>query len=331
MDWVDELDPAVSIGYDSVNQRLSFQVDRTVLGSGTSADFTSFTAYGSADQTGTNGLGLRNADNAPEVPIRGGEVLHGDSFVATGEEIQPNDKRYGISVQYNSDLQNFTIASGTTGEAIAGNGAIGVSEEQKASNIQIGRYALNENGVKTEQPYDVDAVIIGNGDNSLFGVGATKNDFLFSAGTGLKATSAEAVGATANEPLSNVFKLSSQTGDNVFNVSVNGINGIIEVPATSYVGTTLADALETRINQIVDPTTGKQLVVFASLTTVKRITLNSPLVQLGQILPSRLKDLRGLALLMFPLVLVLFQKSIIWSRPLMPTAQPCMSMQMVRW
>ena len=92
-----------------------------------------------------------------EVPIRGGEVLHGDSFVATGEEIQPNDKRYGISVQYNSDLQNFTIASGTTGEAIAGKGAIGVSEEQKASNIQIGRYALNENGVKTEQPYDVDA------------------------------------------------------------------------------------------------------------------------------------------------------------------------------
>ena len=259
VDWVDELDPAVSIGYDTTNQRLSFQVDRTVLGSGTSADFTSFTAYGSADQTGTNGLGLRNADNAPEVPIRGGEVLHGDSFVATGEEIQPNDKRYGISVEYNSELQNFTIASGTTGEAIAGNGAIGVSQDQKASNIQIGRYALNENGIRTEQPYDVDAEIIGNGDNSLFGVGKTKNDFLFTAGTGLKATSAEAVGATANEPLSNVFKLSSQTGDNVFNVSVNGINGIIEVPATSYVGTTLAEALEKRINQIVDPSTGETI------------------------------------------------------------------------
>ena len=259
VDWVDELDPAVSIGYDSINQRLSFQVDRTVLGSGTSADFTSFTAYGSSDQTGTNGLGLSNADNAPEVPIRGGEVLHGDSFVATGEEIQPNDKRYGISVEYNSELQNFTIASGTTGEAIAANGAIGVSTDQKASNIQIGRFALNENGIATEQPYDVDAEIIGNGDNSLFGVGKTKNDFLFTAGTGLKATSAQAVGATANEPLSNVFKLSSQTGDNVFNVSVNGINGIIEVPATSYVGTTLAEALEKRINQIVDPATGETI------------------------------------------------------------------------
>ena len=259
VDWVDELDPAVSIGYDAVNQRLSFQVDRTVLGSGTSADFTSFTVYGSSDQTGVNGLGLTNADNAPEVPIRGGEILHGDSFVATGEEIQPNDKRYGISVEYNSELQNFTISSGTTGEAINANGAIGVSEQQKASNIQIGRYLLNEKGVASEQPYDVDATIIGNGDNSLFGVGSTKNDFLFTTGTGLKATPAEAVGATANEPLSNVFKLSSQTGDNVFNVSVNGINGIVEVPATSYVGTTLAEALETRINQIVDPTTGETI------------------------------------------------------------------------
>jgi flagellar hook protein FlgE len=90
----------------------------------------------------------------------------------------------------------------------------------------------------------------------LFGVGKTKNGFLFSAGTGLKATSAKAVGASANEPLTNVFKLSTQTGDNIFNVSVNGISGIIEVPATSYVGTTLAEALQTRINQIVDPATG---------------------------------------------------------------------------
>ena len=45
------------------------------------------------------------------------------------------------SVEYNSELQNFSISSGTTGEAIAANGAIGVSSEQKASNIQVGRYA----------------------------------------------------------------------------------------------------------------------------------------------------------------------------------------------
>ena len=257
VDWVDEKNPPVKVGYDAVNQRLSFEVDRTVLGSGTDSNFNSFSVFGSTTQTGVNNLGLTNADNAQRVQIRGGEVLFGDPFVATGEEIQPNDKRFGIEVTYNSELQNFSISSGTTGEAIDGNGAIGVSEQQKASNIQVGRYAISETtGARVAQAYDVDATIIGNGDNSLFGVGKTKNDFLFSAGTGLKATSAQAVGASANEPLTNVFKLSTQNGDNIFNVSVNGISGIIEVPATSYVGTTLAEALQTRINQIVDPATG---------------------------------------------------------------------------
>ena len=132
-----------------------------------------------------------------------------------------------------------------------------MTTDQKASNIQVGRYAISATtGARVQQPYDVDATVIGNGDNSLFGVGASKNGFLFTAGKGLKATSATAVGASANEPLTNVFKLSNQAGDNIFNVSVNGISGIIEVPATSYVGTTLAEALQTRINQIVDPTTG---------------------------------------------------------------------------
>jgi flagellar hook protein FlgE len=257
IDWVDEKNPPVKVGYDAINQRLSFQVDRTVLGSGTDSDFNTFSVYGGASQTGVNNLGLTNADNAQRVPIRGGEVLYGDAFIATGEEIQPNDKRYGISVEYNSEFQNFSISSGTTGEAIPGNGAIGVSEQQKASNIQVGRYAISEvTGARTAQPYDVDAPIIGNGDNSLFGVGQTKNDFLLTTGTGLKATPAIAIGASANEPLTNVFKLSTQNGDNIFNVSVNGISGIIEVPATSYVGTTLAEALQTRINQIVDPATG---------------------------------------------------------------------------
>ncbi len=260
VDWVDELSPPVKVGYDAIYQRLQFEVDRTVLGSGTDSNFNSFSVYGSATQTGTNNLGLTNADNAQRVQIRGGEVYFGSAFTATGEEIQPNDKRYGVNVNYNSELQTFTISSGTTGEEIAANGANGVTEDQKASNIQVGRYAISTTtGARVAQAYDVDATVIGNGDNSLFGVGATKNGFLFTAGKGLKATSATAIGASANEPLTNVFKLSTQTGDNIFNVSVNGISGIIEVPATSYVGTTLAEALQTRINQIVDPDTGVQI------------------------------------------------------------------------
>ncbi|MDA9929759.1 flagellar hook-basal body complex protein [Alphaproteobacteria bacterium] len=256
-DWVDEKNPLVKVGYDEVNQRLKFEVDRTVLGSGTESNFNSFSVYGSSTQSGTNNIGLTNADNASQVQIRGGEVLFGGSFVATGAEIQPNDKRYGIDVAYNSDLQNFTISSGTTGEAIAADGANNVETDQKRSNIQIGRHTISATtGARIEAAYDVDATIIGGGDNSLFGLGATKDDFLFTAGTGLSAEPARAIGASANEPLDTVFKLSSQNGDNIFNVSVNGISGIIKVPATSYVGTTLAEALQTRINQITDPITG---------------------------------------------------------------------------
>ena len=54
-----------------------------------------------------------------------------------------------------------------------------------------------------------------------------------------------------------MFRLSSTDGENIFNVSVNGINGVIEVPSGFYVGTTLAEALEKRINQISDPETGR--------------------------------------------------------------------------
>ncbi len=257
VDWVDEKNPPVRVGYDAVYQRLSFEVDRTVLGSGTESNFNSFSVYGLSSQSGTNNLGLTNADNSPKVQIRGGEILYSDSFVATGAEIQPNDKRYGIKVGYNSDLQNFTISSGTTGEQIAANGANGVTTDQKRSNIQIGRHTISAvTGARIDAAYDVNATIIGGGDNSLFGLGATKDDFLFTAGTGLSAQPASAIGASANEPLDTVFKLSSQNGDNVFNVSVNGVSGIIEVPATSYVGTTLAEALQTRINQITDSTSG---------------------------------------------------------------------------
>ena len=85
-------------------------------------------------------------DDAPDTLIRGGEILSGESFVADGEEIQLNDKRYGIEVEYNSDKKSFKISSGTTGEQIAAQGALGVTDTQKASNIQVGRYALDATG-----------------------------------------------------------------------------------------------------------------------------------------------------------------------------------------
>jgi flagellar hook protein FlgE len=50
--------------------------------------------------------------------------------------------------------------------------------------------------------------------------------------------------------------MSDITGDTTFNISVNGVAGIIKVPPGNYVGGTLASALETRINQISSPSTG---------------------------------------------------------------------------
>ena len=137
--WVDELNPPVKVTYDEINQRLQFTVDRTVLGTGTDSNFNSFTVYGKSTATDTNNLGLVSKDDSPSTLIRGGEILSGESFVADGEEIQLNDKRFGIEVEYNSDKKSFKISSGTTGEQIAAQGALGVTDTQKASNIQVGR------------------------------------------------------------------------------------------------------------------------------------------------------------------------------------------------
>ncbi len=251
-DWVDEKNPPIKVNYDTTNQRLSFVVDRTVLGTGTNSNFNSFTIYGSSLATSTNNLGVPSTNDASEVLIRGGEVLYTGTFVADGEEIQLNDKRYGINVNYNSDTKDFTFSSGTTGEAISANGALGVTETQKASNIEVGRYLLS-----TSNGSVVDTTDHFSGNNDLMGVGATKSDAVFTAGRGIAASAAQVAGAAAKEKLTEVFRLSSIGGENVFNVSINGINGIIEVPTGFYVGSTLAEALQERINQIADPVTGE--------------------------------------------------------------------------
>ncbi len=253
VNWVDELNPPIKIGYDSINQRLQFRVDRTVLGTGTDSNFNSFTVLGNTSATSTNNIGIPPSDQAQQTLIRGGEILSTDSFVADGEEIQLNDKRYGIKVEYSSDIKAFKIMSGSTGESIPADGALGVSTEQKPSTIQVGRYNLNADGeVNTANLSDYFA-----SDNNLIGVGASKTDAVATEGTGLASSPAIAVGAAAKESLTDVFRLSSTANENVFNVSVNGINGVVTIPPGFYVGSTLAEALQERINQIMDPVTGE--------------------------------------------------------------------------
>ncbi len=251
-DWVDEKNPPVKVKYDSVNQRLQFTVERNILGTGTNSNFNSFNVFGAASAENTNNLGIPSRGDSPEVLIRGGEVLSAEPFVADGEEIQLNDKRFGIKVNYNSDTRSFTFASGTTGERIDLNKALGVTSDQSASNIEVGRYTLS-----TADGSVADASALNTGDNHLMGVGGSKTDTNFTEPRGLASSSAQAVGSSAIDDLTEVFRLSSIEGDNRFNVSVNGINGIVEVPSGFYVGSTLAEALEKRINQIMDPITGE--------------------------------------------------------------------------
>ena len=164
-----------------------------------------------------------------------------------------NDKRYGIGVVYNRDTKTFTFKSGTTGETISANGAIGVTAAQKASDIEIGRYAIS-----TTDGSVIDSTDYFKGDNHLMGVGTTKGDAVKTSGAGLAASPALATGAVAKEDLTQVFRLSSTLNETTFNVSVNGVNGVIEIPSGFYVGSTLAEALESRINQIEDPNSGQQ-------------------------------------------------------------------------
>ncbi|MDB3962950.1 flagellar hook-basal body complex protein, partial [Paracoccaceae bacterium] len=152
----------------------------------------------------------------------------------------------------------FTFLSGTTGETISADGALGVNIDQNASNIQVGRYSISEtDGSVVNASFDTATRYMGSGDNGLMGVGASKNDTVFETARGLASDPAQAFGAPATEPLNEIFNLSSAGNANVFNVSVNGISGIIEVPSGNYVGSTLAAELQTRINQISDTETGE--------------------------------------------------------------------------
>ncbi|MDC0912781.1 flagellar hook-basal body complex protein [Paracoccaceae bacterium] len=256
--WVDEKNPPIKVSYDSVNQRFEFGVNHTAIGPGTDSNFRAFKVYGAADADGTNNLGIPASDSSPQTDISSTAVIAANSFVADGGEMQINAKRFGASVAYNSDTKTFTFLSGTTGETISADGALGVDVDQNASNIQVGRYSISAtDGSVVNASFDTATRYMGVGDNGLMGVGASKNDTVFETARGLGSQPARATGAPATEPLNEIFNLSSAGNANVFNVSVNGISGIIEVPSGNYVGSTLAAELQTRINQISDNVTGE--------------------------------------------------------------------------
>ena len=121
--------------------------------------------------------------------------------------MQINAKRFGASVAYNSDTKTFTFLSGTTGETISADGALGVEVDQNASNIQVGRYSISAtDGSVVNATFDTATRYMGVGDNGLMGVGASKNDTVFETARGLGSEPARATGAPATEPLNEIFQ-----------------------------------------------------------------------------------------------------------------------------
>ena len=251
-DWVDEKDPALKITYDSSGQHFSLQGVPSKIGTSTSSKMFSFSAFAPGEGTGANSIGLKTLANKATANIGGGAVLKAESVVFKGDQIAADTQRaFGVEVSYNNLTRKFDISSGTTGENIPANSAVGVGDAgQASSNIEIGRLAIVD-GVATA------ATTGTGGTNALLGVNATTAISTATgegAGKGLQSTAAVLSGKTSNEDLSEDFFLSEAAEETIFVVNVNDITAAIKVPEGVYNGTQLATALQERINQMEDST-----------------------------------------------------------------------------
>lgn len=262
MAWVDDLDPPIKVVYDAATQSIALDVDHTALGPGGSISSVSGIQVSSGGSDGVNGIGLLGLSSAAKVEITSATRVSGQAFIFDGPNQGDGPDRFGAKVQYDRDTGAFTFKSGTTGKEIDANKALGVITNQSASNIQVGRYAIDQETGEAETgdgTIDLASRVLALGNNHLMGVGNGKN-VSFVAGTGLKSEPARAVGAPANDPLNSepVF-LNPANFETTFNVSVNGVNAVIDIPGGNYIGSTLAELLEERINQMRDPNTGQTI------------------------------------------------------------------------
>ena len=97
----------------------------------------------------------------------------------------------------------------------------------KASFIQVGRTSLTKKKFSFQSGADF------LGDNLLMGIGATA-DTVFTNGTGLVLGCYFRRLFYCKRRLDRSFRLGTDNNENIFNVSVNGINGLIEIPSQFY-------------------------------------------------------------------------------------------------
>ena len=249
-DWVDETDPALKITYDSSGQNFTLQGIPSKIGTSTASKMFSFSAYAPGEGNKANAIGLKTQTNKASSNIGGGAVLKAESVLFTGDQIAADTQRaYGVEVSYNNLTRKFSIASGSTGENIPANSAVGVGDSgQASSNIEIGRLAIVD-GVATASTTGT------GGTSALLGINATTAISTVTAdtsGKGLKSSAAVLNGKQSNEDLSEDFFLSDAAEETIFVVNVNDITAAIQVPEGVYNGTSLATALQSRINQMED-------------------------------------------------------------------------------
>ena len=227
------------------------------LGKGTGIGFDSFTVYSKKLDSGTNGLGVPSFGENPEIDLTTDNLLRGSPFVIDGPDVRAQNKRYGMQVEFDTVANNFNITSGTTGEALAANSAVGVPNVQSASSIAVGRYGLDLFGARDatdDAAYAFNK--IGKGTNTVMGFPRDGVEG-FTGPTGLVSRPAISEGGEGLMDMTKAFTVTSLANENKFTVVVNGVSGLITVPEGNYKGSTLAKALETRINQMVNPVSGE--------------------------------------------------------------------------
>ena len=257
VNWMDERTPAYKIGYDETNQRLTFDTLNGVLGKGTGIGFDTFTIYSPTLSNGTNGLGIPPLAEAVEVSLTTDDLIYGSPFVADGPEVRTQNKRYGMTVEFDTVANNFDFRSGTTGEALGANTVVGVTSAQSQSSIAVGRYNLtNTGGVDATDDAAYSFNAIGKGSNNAMGIPRSGVEG-YVPPTGLVSRPAVAEGAEALMDMTRAFTVTSIANENKFTVVSNGVSGMITIPEGNYKGSTLAAALETRINQMVNPVSGE--------------------------------------------------------------------------
>jgi flagellar hook protein FlgE len=255
--WVDDRDPAIKIGYDEQEQRLTFDGDNAQLGLGTGIGMNNFTVYSQVLAAGTNGVGIQAYGNNSDISLATDDKAIGNSFVADGPQLQAQNKRFGMEVNFDTVNNAFEFKSGSTGEALAANSAQGVAANQSKSDVAVGRYGLTILGER--DPTDAaeySAHKIGTGTNQVLGF-PREGEVGYTAATGIISTPAVATGAEALVDMQNAFTLTTAGNENRFNIVVNGVSAFIELPEKNYTGITMATALESRINQMKHPVTGQ--------------------------------------------------------------------------